>query len=961
MLEHFIRDIPQNMNALINKLKKKIGQAKRGKEQTKYLLVLDDVWSAKKWDELKNHLMGINKNVSRCAIGSKIIGETMSNIEMNPRAWLEIQKSGAWGSSKSVLKGENVLKLSFDHLSSPSLKKYFVYCKNTCWNILTFKIHDSVHDLSLSVSKFDTLLFQENFSLTLIECSHIRQLILDVIVTPKLYLLFLEIDVSNKLSKSFTRLKFLKFVCATNISLEVFGRLWTFIKALPKSTTKIYNLQTLRLLGLLRLTFLDRLENLISLKHLYFDRKELQPVNIGNLTCLQVLPVFFVGSKRGRSIKELGSLKELRGELNICDLGGLIIDFEGSNSGSSGYNSEEVMEGLQTHTNLQSLAVINYQGESFPSWMLKPVGDSNTGLFLLNILIELKNLKKVKCMGNEFYCNEGIDAMVATETFMFPSLEELDICDCPFLKNVPLTGQCSSIKKPHISKCKTLSKIRDGLSTSIYLKELDLKDCPNLSWIPDLEGFSSLQNLSIDSYKELEVLPITGGCSSLEKLIILGCESLSKIEDELFSSTYLEECFSLKILSINSCKELKVLPVIGRCSSLEKLNIFCCEKLNKIGDGLFTPSLQNLSIDSCNELEVLSLPERCLSLEKLSIFGCEKLSKIGDGLSTCACLKELGLYNCPNLSSIPNLEGIFSLQSLSINRCNELEVLPITGRCSSIEKLRISSYLEGFSSLQNLSINSYNELEVLPITRRCSSLEKLKISSCKNISKIGGRLSTSTYLKELDLYLCSNLSRIPDFEGFSSLQNLSIDSCKELARWSCLLPNMLRSNTSLFSLTIVNLLDLIWILDDSLGRLNFLGELAIGELQEFPCLSSFQYLSASLRVLELTELTILEFQGIKAFLEWLGNLSSLRYLYLSSFGKLKSLPYQLQLPTALEDLNIWGCEKESGPEWSKISHIPHICTNYRILLLKHFGFCGIMLQGLVWAGILLRLSIREQN
>ncbi|MBA0766609.1 hypothetical protein Gotri_015637 [Gossypium trilobum] len=322
--------------------------------------------------------------------------------------------------------------------------------------------------------------------------------------------------------------------------------------------------------------------------------------------------------------------------------------------------------------------------------------------------------------------------MAATETFMFPCLEELDICDCPFLKKVPLTGQCSSLKKLHISKCKTLSKIRDGLSTSIYLKELDLKDCPNLSWIPDLEGFSSLQNLSIESYKELEVLHITGGCSSLEKLSILGCESLSKIEDELFSSTCLKElylchcsnlssvpdlveCFSLKILSINSCKELEVLSITGRCSSLEKLNIFGCEKLNKIGDGLFTSSLQNLSIDSCNELEVLSLPGRCSSLEKLSIFGCEKLSKIGDELSTCACLKELGLYNCPNLSSIPNLEGFFSLQSLLINRCNELEVLPITGRCSSIEKLRISS--------------------------------------CKNISKIGDGLSTSTCLKELYISL----------------------------------------------------------------------------------------------------------------------------------------------------------------------------------------------------------------
>ncbi|KAK5802127.1 hypothetical protein PVK06_029710 [Gossypium arboreum] len=1095
-------DIPQNMNALIKILRKKIGQAKRGKEQIKYLLVLDDVWSVEKWDELKNHLMGISKNGGNGVIVTTRIQDVASKVQTLPN---QRHQPGR-------LEDEE------------------------CWSIIKERAWSIIKERALMASSMS-----HELDLTLNECSHIRHLNVGcdgeplpeilTAVAPKVYSLFSEIDVSKKLSKSFTRLRVLKFVCATNICelpdslgelkhLRYLGISWTSIKTLPKSTTKLYNLQTLRLLGLLRLTFPYGLENLISLKHLYFDRKELQPVNIGNLTCLQTLPIFFVGSERGRSIKELGSLKELRGELKICHLGG-------SDSGSSGYNSEEVMEGLQPHTNLQSLTVSNYQGESFPSWMLRPVGDSNTGLFLLNNLmelnffdcinceslpplgqlhnlqfLELRNLKKVKRMGNEFYCNEGIDgmnkvikvfpalkkltlekmgsleewtAMAATKTFMFPCLEELDICDCPFLKSVPLTGQCSSLKKLRVS-----------------------------SWIPDLEGFSSLQNLSIDSCKELEVLPITGGCSSLEKLRILGCEKLSKIGDGLFSSTCLKElylchcsnlssipdlegCFSLKILSINSCNKLEVLPVTGRCSSLEKLSISGCEKLSKIGDGLFTSSLQNLSIDSCNELEVLSLPGRCSSLEKFSIFGCEKLSKIGDGLSACACLNELGLYNCPNLSSIPNLEGFSSLQSLSINRCNELEVLPITGRCSSIEKLRISSCkniskigdglststclkelylylcsnlslipdLEGFSSLQNLSIDSCNELEVLPITGRCSSLEKLRISSCKNMTKIGDGLSTSTYLKELDLYLCSNLSWIPDLEGFSSLQNLSIDSCKELASfplkaplsslkklrihdcpnlkpipsldglssltelefnkvgegWSCLLPNMLRSNTSLCSLTILNLPDLIRIPDDSLGRLNCLGKLAIGgfseELQEFPCLSSFQYLSASLRVLELTgweklkslppqlqflsaleELTILEFQGIEAFPEWLGNLSSLRHLYLSGFGKLKSLPHQLQLPTALEDLTMWGfheiealpdsfrnlsslrclriwscnklmylpsvdvmgslskletidifmcpqletrCERESGPEWSKISHIPHICINYRMI------------------------------
>ncbi|XP_052476808.1 toMV resistant protein Tm-2 netted virescent-like [Gossypium raimondii] len=89
------------------------------------------------------------------------------------------------------------------------------------------------------------------------------------------------------------------------------------------------------------------------------------------------------------SVEKWDELKNHLMGINKNGGNGVIVTTR-SNSGSSGYNSEEVMEGLKTHTNLQSLAVSNYQGESFPSWMLKPVGDSNTGLFLLNILIELK-------------------------------------------------------------------------------------------------------------------------------------------------------------------------------------------------------------------------------------------------------------------------------------------------------------------------------------------------------------------------------------------------------------------------------------------------------------------------------------------------------------------------------------------------------------------------------------------
>ncbi|KAK5834843.1 putative disease resistance protein RGA1 [Gossypium arboreum] len=1094
MLEHFTDDpisIPQNKNAMVEKLKQKIEGAKEGKDQIKYLLVLDDVWDVTEWEDLKLCLEGISTNggngvivttrkedvastvqarsdqwhqpeklqdeecwsiikeralrdspishglepigkeiAKQCQgvpLVANVIGGLMSKIELSPRAWLEIQRSGVWGSPESVLKVERVLKLSFDCLSSPSLKKCFAYCamfpkdycfkkeeliqlwmaegflgtsmamvdngnkylnellsnslfqnvtRDTCGNILTLKMHDSVHDLSLSVSKFDALIFRENSTPITNECSHIRHLNVGcdgeslprmlTIVAPKLFSLFSEIDLFKKLSKSFKfkRLRVLKLVGTSYIFefpdslgelkhlryLDISG---TRIRALPKSSTKLYHLQTLRLLGSVILTFPDGLENLISLKHLYFDTQDVQPDNIGNLTCLQTLPVFCVGLERGHSIKELGSLNELRGELEIrrlqCvrnkqeanganlhlkeKLCKLIFDFKWSSS----YNSEEVMEGLQPHSKLQSLTVNGYGGNSFPSWMLRPVGDS--GLFLLNNLLELelfrchnceslpplgqlqnlqflnlRNLREVKGMGSEFYCNKGIDDMNKVIK-VFPALKKFTISGMERLEEWTAMTATKTIMFP-------------------CLEELNIWSCPNLSSIPELKGFSSLQNLSIESCAELEVISMTGGCSSLEKLSILFCKKLSKIGDGLSTSTCLKE-----------------------------LDLYGCPNLSSIPELKGFSSLQNLSIERCAELEVFPITGGCSSLEKLNIHLCKKLSKIGDGLSTSTCLKELDLYGCPNLSSIPELKGFSSLQNLSIETCNELEVLPITGRCSS--------------------------------------LEKVNISSCKKLSKIGDGLSTSTYLKYLHLYDCPNLKPIPSLDGLSSLTELKLDNVGE--GWSCLLPNMFRSNTSLRSLRILNLPDLIRIPDDSLGRLNCLGELTIGgfseELQEFPFLSSIQYLSASLRVLKLIgweklkslppqlqfltsleALTIKEFQGIEALPKWLGNLSSLRFLNLSGFEKLKSLPHQLQLLTALKvlimsgfhkiealpewlgnlssltRLHIDSCNKlmylpsvdvmrslsklneisiadcpqfERNSEWSKISHIPQIYINYR--------------------------------
>ncbi|MBA0794985.1 hypothetical protein Gohar_019265, partial [Gossypium harknessii] len=75
------------------------------------------------------------------------------------------------------------------------------------------------------------------------------------------------------------------------------------------------------------------------------------------------------------------------------------------------------------------------------------------------------------------------------------------------------------------------------------------------------------------------------------------------------------------------------------------------------------------------------------------------------------------------------------------------------------------------------------------------------------------------------------------------------------------------------------------------------------------------------------------FHEIEALPEWLGNLSSLRRLCIRSCKKLMYLPSVdvMRSLSKLKRIDIANCsqletrcEKESGPEWSKISHIPRI-------------------------------------
>ncbi|EOY04639.1 LRR and NB-ARC domains-containing disease resistance protein, putative [Theobroma cacao] len=1008
MLEHLTDENTtsfENKNSILEKFKKKL-------EGKKYLLVLDDLWSAEKWEDLRLCLLGVNRNkgnkvivttrnelvalkvqtlvdqwhhpeglthdecwsiikekafkssatsqelesigkeiAKKCKgvpLVAKVIGGTMRN-EMGQEAWLNIHRSDVWGSV------EDALRLSFDRLSSP-LKRCFAYCaifpkdfriekeqliqlwmaegflqplhgssmsmmdignkhfndllsnslfqdveKDACGNIITCKMHDMVHDFAMSVSKFDILILEAGSSGRTDICNvrHLnvidyRESLPTVLTSaaPKLHSLFSKIDVFQKRSSTFKSLRVLNFYGANHVyelpaslgklkHLRYFDISKSRINTLPRSITKLYNLQTLRFMRCWSLTLPDGLRNLISLRHIHFDHETLQPVEIGHLTSLQTLTMFIVGLEKGRLIEELKCLDELCGELKICKLervrdkeeamrANLLhktklckLIFEWSSAKDSYGNTEEVLEGLRPHSNLHSLIIRNYAGENFPSWIVRSVAGSST-LFLLNNLMELeliecrrckslptlghlpslkilklKKLKSVKCITSEFYYNNSshgkgaaitlfpalekftLDHMTKLEewaiadsatTTAFPCLEELNILWCPVLKSVPITRHPSSLRKLHIEWCEELSNIAEELSASKCLKELIIEGCSELSSIPDLEGFSSLVNLELVH-----------------------------------------------------CDKLESLPLMGRCSTLQKFHIEECRKLIDIRDGL-----------SCST----------------RLKRCEKLNKIGDALSKSPCLESLVIEDCGYLSSVPRLDGLFSLKELIVCHCPQLTNFQITGEFSS--------------------------------------LGELHIENCRELNCIGDGLSTSTRLQKKSGEI-----------AFSGLLKHHVVSKIEVHS---------RGHPWQF---------------DPLERLRIGG--FSEELEEFPGLSSVQHLQASLEYLHLIgweklkslppqlqcltalkKLRIERFHEMEALPEWFGNLSLLRRLKLISCHNLMHLPsLKVMQSLTLKKLQCSDCPrlkercaKDSGPEWSKISHIPRtfidaLCANMPILL----GIC----------------------
>jgi len=632
-----------------------------------------------------NLKLSLRPCITFCAVFPK-------DFEMEKEELIQLWMANGLVTSRGKLQMEHVGNEVWNELYQRS---FFQEVKSDFLGNITFKMHDLVHDLAKSVigeecvsskaesltnlssrvhhvSCFDT---KRKFDYNMIPFKKVESLrtFLELKPTYRCSDALLSIIPLRALSTSSRQLSPLKNL----IHLRYLKLEGSNITTLPASLCKLQKLQTLKLEYCRSFSsFPKQFKKLQNLRHVMIQCCPLKstPFRIGELTSLQTLTNFIVGSKIGFGLAELHNLQlggklyikglenvsneDDAGEANLIgkkDLNSLYLSWgDDANSQVGSVDAERVLEALEPHSGLKHVGVNGYGGTNFPHWM------KNTSILkgLVRIILsDCKNCRqlppfgKLPCLNILFvsgmndlkYIDDDLYEPATEKAFM--SLKELTLCDLPNLERVLEV---------------------EGVEMLPQLLELDIRNVPKLTLPPlpsvkslsaeggneellkSIVNNSNLKSLSISKFARLRELPGTfelGTLSALEDLEIKFCDEMESLSEQL-----LQGLSSLERLQINDCPQF-VFP----------------DNKNSL------TSLRQLVVWKCNE-NILDGIEGIPSLQSLCLFGFDSLTSLPDSLGAMTSLQVLEIDNFPKLSSLPdNFQQLQNLKYLVIEDCPMLE------------------------------------------------------------------------------------------------------------------------------------------------------------------------------------------------------------------------------------------------------------------------------------------------
>ncbi|WMV52178.1 hypothetical protein MTR67_045563 [Solanum verrucosum] len=510
--------------------------------------------------------------------------------------------------------------------------------------------------------------------------------------------------------------------------------------------------------------------------------------------------------------------------------------------------------------------------------------------------------------------------------------------------------------------------VLDGLQPHPNLKALSVVDYLGTkfpSWFSE-ELLPNLVKLKLSGCKRCKEIPSLGQLKFLRHLELVGFHELECIGPALYG---------VEISNIGSSSIIQVFPSLKELV-LKDMRSLIEWKGDEVGVRMF-PRLEKLTITKCRRLK--STPSQFEILRELSIEGVDSEMPLLNLCSNLTSLVKLDICNVKELTCLPDeiLRKNISLQYLSVSHCREFREFPRSlYNLHSLKSLRIYScnnfssfvvpsgenYLNSLESFQLEECNGLTSLQS-GMLHQCRSLHTLLVRSCNNLVSFPLHVGEMPSLGYLDISQCPKLISVPTCGGnaFTGLRAMEIGPFSEMVDFEAF--QLIFSGVQqLFSLHV------LWMhghlhwdsLPYQLMQLSALREIYIYDFgiealpHRFANLTSLEILwlvrCKRLRHVDfsdvMTKLREMWVDGcplLEALSDGIGNLSSLEELHFTNCKKLEHLPSidALRRLTKLRYLKFDNCPQLeesytnwSSPNfqyWSNLPHIPYIGVGGRII------------------------------